>query len=142
MKNKVSIILLSLLMSSMNAFAESMISESPSNAEVYFIQPTDGERVQKNVKVVFGLKNMGIAPAGIDRKNTGHHHLLIDTESLPDMTKPLPASDKVKHFGGGQTETVIELSPGQHTLQLLLGNHLHIPHSSPVVSEKITITVE
>jgi len=92
--------------------------------------------------VVFGLKNIGVAPAGIDKKNTGHHHLLIDTDELPDLTKPLPATDKIKHFGGGQTETEITLSPGKHTLQLLLGNYAHIPHSKPVISKKITITVE
>ncbi len=135
-------ILLALLISPMSIFAESMVSESPSNAEVYFIHPNDGQTVQKSVKVVFGLKNMGVAPAGTDRKNTGHHHLLIDTDVLPDLTKPLPATDMIKHFGGGQTETEIMLSPGKHTLQLLLGNYVHVPHSKPVVSKKITITVE
>ena len=142
MKKSVIIVLLALLMSPTSIFAESMASESPSNAEVYFIHPSDGQTVQKSVKVVFGLKNMGVAPAGADQKNTGHHHLLIDTAVLPDMTNPLPATDKIKHFGGGQTETEITLSPGKHTLQLLLGNYVHIPHSKPVISKKITVTVE
>jgi hypothetical protein len=122
--------------------AGELISPSPENAEVYFIQPTDGQIVKGKFKISFGLKNMGVAPAGTDRKNTGHHHLLIDTEVLPDMTQPLPSTDKIKHFGGGQTETEITLSPGQHTLQLILGNHVHVPHSEPVISSKITITVK
>jgi hypothetical protein len=122
--------------------AEGLISESPGNAEVYFIQPVDGQTVKENVKINFGLKNMGVAPAGTDRKNTGHHHLLIDTDVLPDLAQPLPATDKIRHFGGGQTETEITLSPGKHTLQLILGNYAHVPHSKPVMSSKITITVE
>ncbi|OUS24983.1 rod shape-determining protein RodA [Gammaproteobacteria bacterium 45_16_T64] len=122
--------------------AEGLISESPENAEVYFIQPVDGQTVKGKVNIVFGLKNMGIAPAGTDRKNTGHHHLLIDTDVLPDLAKPLPSNDKTRHFGGGQSETEIELSPGKHTLQLILGNYAHVPHKKPVVSSKITITVE
>ena len=110
-------------------------------AEVYFIEPHDGATVSNPVKVVFGLKGMGVAPAGIDKENTGHHHLLIDTD-LPDLKAPIPADDNHKHFGGGQTETEIELAPGEHTLQLLLGNFSHIPHDPPVMSEKITITVK
>lgn len=112
------------------------------DAEVYFIQPADGAVVSQEFTVVFGLKNMGVAPAGTERKNTGHHHILIDTDTLPDLTKPLPATEKIKHFGGGQTETRLSLAPGKHTLQLVLGNHLHIPHKKPVISEKITITVK
>jgi hypothetical protein len=131
-----------LLMVPVSVLADGLISESPTNAEVYFIQPTDGQTVKQNVRIVFGLKNMGVAPAGTDRANTGHHHLLIDTDTLPDLTRPLPASDKIKHFGGGQTETEIALSPGKHTLQLILGNYVHVPHNKPVMSKKITITVE
>jgi len=142
MKKSAIIVLLTLPISPMSLLANNMVSESPSNAKVYFIHPNDGQTVQKSVKVVFGLKNIGVAPAGTDKKNTGHHHLLIDTDVLPDLTKPLPATDKLKHFGGGQTETEITLSPGKHTLQLLLGNYAHIPHSKPVISKKITITVE
>jgi len=91
--------------------------------------------------VVFGLKGMGIAPAGVKFENTGHHHLLIDTDVPADASAPLPTSDQVKHFGKGQTETSLELAPGKHTLQLVLGDQSHIPHNPPVVSQKITITV-
>ena len=121
---------------------DSLISKAAPDAKVYFIQPADGAVVEKTFTVKFGLSGMGVAPAGTDREHTGHHHILIDLESLPDMTKPLPANDNVKHFGGGQTETTLTLEAGTHTLQLLLGNHLHIPHDTPVMSEKITITVE
>ncbi len=142
MKKSTMTLLSALLVAPMMTFAGSMMSEAPDKAEVYFVQPSDGETVGQTVKVVFGLRNMGVAPAGIDKKNTGHHHLLIDTDVPADLSKPLPATDKIKHFGGGQTETEIELAPGTHTLQLLLGNHAHVPHSTPVVSDKITITVK
>ncbi len=122
--------------------AEPIKSTSPGNAKAYIIAPTDGQTVSQTFKVVFGLSGMGVAPAGIEKDNTGHHHLLIDTEELPDMNMPLPATDHIKHFGSGQTETELTLSPGKHTLQLLLGNFAHIPHDKPVLSEKITITVE
>ena len=85
---------------------------------------------------------MGIAPAGIDMENTGHHHILIDLDEMPDMSMPLPTTENVVHFAVGQTETTLTLSPGEHTLQLLLGNHLHVPHQNPVISEKITVTVQ
>ncbi|WP_372882401.1 DUF4399 domain-containing protein [Psychromonas sp.] len=142
MKKNVLALSIALVVSSLNVFADNIVSPSPADAEVYFIQPSDGQTVQKSVKVIFGLKNMGVAPAGADIENTGHHHLLIDTEVLPDLSMPLPANDRIKHFGGGQTETEIILSPGEHTLQLLLGNYAHVPHDKPVVSKKITIIVE
>jgi hypothetical protein len=110
-------------------------------AELYFIGPTDGQQTGSNVTVQFGLKGMGVTPAGHEAPNTGHHHLLIDMEELPDLSYPLPKNDQLMHFGGGQTEVTLELEPGTHTLQLVLGNHLHIPHSPPVMSEKITIHV-
>ncbi|ROQ21100.1 uncharacterized protein DUF4399 [Marinimicrobium koreense] len=113
-------------------------ADSPS---AYIISPSDGATVTSPVTVKFGLKGMGVAPAGVERDNTGHHHLLIDLETLPDLDMPIPADDQHVHFGGGQTETTVELEPGEHTLQLLLGDHLHRPHDEPVVSEKITITV-
>ncbi|NKB38947.1 MAG: DUF4399 domain-containing protein [Gammaproteobacteria bacterium] len=116
-------------------------SNDSTNAEVYFISPSNGETVSSPVVVRFGLKNMGVAPAGFDKANTGHHHLLIDTD-LPSMSQPIPNDKNHRHFGGGQTEASIELAPGVHTLQLLLGDFSHIPHATPVVSEKITITVE
>lgn len=121
---------------------QSLVSKAPEGAKVYFIEPANGATVSSTFTVKFGLSGMGVAPAGTDKENTGHHHILIDMDELPDMTQPLPANDHVKHFGGGQTETTLTLEPGKHTLQLLLGNHLHIPHDEPVLSEKITVTVE
>jgi hypothetical protein len=116
-------------------------SPAPENASVYFIAPANGAMVSSPFQVKFGLRNMGVAPAGANIAGTGHHHLLIDLDTLPSFDGPLPASDQVKHFGKGQTETTLELAPGVHTLQLLLGNYLHIPHQQPVLSNKITITV-
>ena len=118
-------------------------SPAPEMAEAYIQSPTDGSAVSSPVTIRFGLRGIGVAPAGIERPNTGHHHLLINLvdADMPSFDLPLPATDQVRHFGLGQTETLLELEPGQHTLQLVLGDHLHIPHASPVVSEKITITV-
>ena len=126
------------LLLSVTAFAGT--TEAPDGASVYFISPADGEEVSSPVKVVFGLAGLGVAPAGVERENTGHHHLLVDT-GLPDMHMPIPSNDHFRHFGGGQTEVMLELAPGEHTLQLLMGDHNHIPHDPPVISEKITITV-
>lgn len=110
--------------------------------ELYFISPTDGDTVSGEFKLQFGLRGMGVAPAGVEADNTGHHHLLIDMDSLPPMDAPLPKTGQVRHFGGGQTETILSLAAGKHTLQLLLGNFSHVPHDPPVMSERITITVE
>jgi hypothetical protein len=115
---------------------------SPAGAEVYIVSPKDGAKVKGPVTVVFGLKGMGIAPAGVKFDNSGHHHLLIDTDSPTDMSLPLPADDHNVHFGKGQTETTLTLSPGKHTLQLVLADHLHTPHVPAVISKKITIVVE
>lgn len=115
---------------------------SPEGAQLYFVSPKDGEVVKNPVTVRFGLKGMGVAPAGVDKPGTGHHHLLIDVADAPALDKPLPADDHHKHFGAGQTETLIELSSGKHTLQLILGDTNHVPHNPPLMSEKITITVE
>ena len=109
---------------------------------VYIISPADGEVVNSPVTVKFGLRGFGVSPAGLGTENTGHHHLLIDVDQLPALDKPIPADKQHIHFGGGQTETVIELTPGKHTLQLLLGDKYHTPHKQPLVSEKVTITVE
>ena len=114
---------------------------SPAGAEVYIISPKDGAKVSSPVVVQFGLKGMGIAPAGMKFDNTGHHHLLIDTDAPADPGAPLPATDKIVHFGKGQTEASVPLSPGKHTLQLLLGDQNHVPHNPPVISTRITITV-
>ena len=115
---------------------------SPAGAQVYFINLKDGAEVDSPFLVQFGLSGMGVAPAGVEKPNTGHHHLLIDTTMTPEqMKEPLPADDNHKHFGGGQTEAMVTLPKGQHTLQLLLGDWTHIPHEPPVMSEPITITV-
>lgn len=115
---------------------------APPGAAVYFITPADGETLADPVTVRFGLKGMGVAPAGIDKPNTGHHHLLIDAPDLPPLDEPIPADDHHKHFGGGQTETTLDLPPGTHTLQLLFADQNHISFDPPIVSERITITVE
>ena len=109
---------------------------------VYIIEPKDGSQVVNPVRVVFGLSGMGVAPAGVDKPGTGHHHLLIDLKQLPDLTKPIPTDKNHLHFGGGQTETTLNLEPGNHDLQLILGNWFHVPHSSPLISKKITIEVK
>lgn len=114
---------------------------APEGARLYFITPEDGATVTSPFVVRFGLEGMGVAPAGVDNHHTGHHHLLVDTE-LPPLDGPIPADDVHRHFGGGQTEAQVELEPGTHTLQLLLGDRNHVPHDPPVMSEKITITVE
>ena len=116
-------------------------SERPEEARIYFISPSAGETASSPVVVRFGLSGMGVAPAGIDKKHTGHHHLVVDAE-LPPANLPIPKSERYRHFGGGQTEVTLDLAPGEHTLQLMLGDHLHVPHDPPVVSERITITVE
>ena len=115
--------------------------KSPKGAKAYIIFPKDGKTVGKKFTVRFGLKGMGIAPAAIDKENTGHHHLLIDVDKLPNLDLPLVATDNIRHFGGGQTEVQLELPPGKHTLQLVLGDWIHLAHDPPVLSKKITITV-
>lgn len=113
---------------------------SPPGAMAYIIEPANGARVTSPVRVLFGLKGAGVAPAGVETANTGHHHLLIDT-SLASNDQPIPADAQHVHFGLGQTETTVELTPGRHTLQLMLGDHLHIPHEPPIASSVITIEV-
>ena len=115
---------------------------APKIAEVDIISPAHGEVVSSPVTVKFGLSNMGVAPAGVDKANTGHHHLLINLSDPPALDKPLPADKQHVHFGGGQTQTVLQLPPGEHTLQLLMGDMNHIPHSPPVLSDKISIVVQ
>jgi hypothetical protein len=118
-------------------------SPAPAGAEVYFIAPRDGQTIHGPVTVKFGLKGMGVAPAGIKFDNTGHHHLLVDTDlSEIKLDAPLPATDKIVHFGKGQTETTLTLPPGKHTLELLFADYLHIPFDPVLQSKKITITVD
>lgn len=114
---------------------------SPPGALVYIISPENDAVVSSPVHVVFGLKGFGVVPAGYERADAGHHHLLIDT-ALPPVGLPIPADANHVHFGKGQTEAEIELPPGRHELRLLVGDHLHVPHDPPIVSAPITITVQ
>ncbi|MYB34585.1 MAG: DUF4399 domain-containing protein [Gammaproteobacteria bacterium] len=118
-------------------------------AKVYFVNLADGDTVTSPFKVIFGLSGMGIAPAGIDKEGTGHHHLLVDRPPVGEgemgdgeLNQPILADENNRHFGAGQTETVLGLPSGTHTLQLVLGDYIHVPHTPPVMSEVITITVE
>ena len=123
---------------------------SPPGAKVYVVSPKDGETVPRKFKVIFGLSGMGVCPAGITGEggvpipDTGHHHMCVDQATLPPMDDVLPIDqpDKVLHYGKGQTETMLELAPGRHTLQLIFADYAHVPHDPPVVSEKITVIVK
>lgn len=125
------------------AIADGHRNAAPEGAQAYIISPVDGATVSNPVTVVFGLTGMGVAPAGTEADNTGHHHLLINTDpGMLDLDTSLPATDQVVHFGGGQTQVTKDLPSGTHTLQLLLGDLNHVPHDPPVMSDVITITVE
>lgn len=113
---------------------------SPPGARVYIVSPADGDYVPKTFTIRFGLVNMGLAPAGVEKANFGHHHLLIDAP-LPALDQPIPNDENHLHFGAGQTEATITLTPGRHTLQLLLGDAQHVPHDPPVYSQPITVFV-
>ena len=124
------------------AFAADRMA-APAGAEVYFIAPQSGAKLHSPVTIKFGLKGMGIAPAGVKFDNTGHHHLLVDTDvSELKLDAPMPATDKIVHFGKGQTETTLTLTPGKHTLQLIFADYLHQSFDPPLTSKKITITVD
>jgi len=125
------------------SIAEEALVRTPATegARIYFVSPGDGETLKSPVTVVFGLAGIGVAPAGVDKESTGHHHLIVDA-GLPDLSLPIPKNDHYRHFGGGHTEVELQLPPGTHTLQLLLADYRHIPHVPPVVSEKISITIE
>ena len=118
-------------------FATFSISANP---KVYFINLEDGDRLESPFLIQFGLSGMGIAPAGTDRANTGHHHLLINVNEI-DLSKPIPSSSSHIHFGGGQTESLIDLMPGDYSMQLVLGDMTHTPHNPPILSQRINITV-
>jgi hypothetical protein len=118
------------------------VTKAPAGAEVYIVSPKDGATVGQSVTVVFGLKGMGVAPAGVKKEGTGHHHLLIDVTELPTAGQPIPKDDTHLHFGNGQTETTIKLAPGTHTLQLELADENHIPFDPAIVSKKITVHVK
>ena len=125
------------------AFITPIQAETPTTPDkyVYIISPADGEVANSPLVVKFGLRGMGVAPAGVEQENTGHHHLLIDVDQLPDLDKPIPADDHHKHFGKGQTEALVKLTPGSHTLQLMFANFAHIPHNPAMTSQSITIHV-
>lgn len=116
---------------------------APANAMVYFINVKDGDTVKSPFKIQFGLSGMGVAPAGVEKPNTGHHHVLVDATLTPEQAKePIPADEHHLHFGGGQTETTVTLAPGRHTLQLVLGDWSHVPFNPPIVSPVITVDVK
>jgi hypothetical protein len=131
---------IALLLLSSAAYAQGGPTAAPADAYLYIGWPNDGETVKSPFRVWFGLRNLGVAPAGIVKAGTGHHHLLVDTE-LPPLDEPIPNNKNHLHFGGGQTEALVELPPGRHTLQLIMGDAEHIPHTPPVISKKITVTV-
>ena len=114
---------------------------APEGANVFFITPADGDTVSSPVTVEFGIEGMSVVAAGVNEAHSGHHHLIVDAD-LPNMGMPIPADNNYIHFGDASTSTSLELAPGEHTLRLLLGDHLHIPHDPPVMSESITIVVE
>ncbi len=118
------------------------ITKATAGAEVYIVSPRDGATVDRQFTVRFGLKGMGVAPAGVAKPDTGHHHLLVDVKELPVAGQPIPKDAQHIHFGGGQTEATLNLTSGTHTLQLELGDQNHIPFEPALVSKKITIHVK
>ena len=135
--NKTIILLFSVFLTNIGHAA----TPAAEGAKVYFIEPENGDVLTSPVTIKFGLVNIGVAPAGVNIPNTGHHHLLVDTD-LPPLDTLIPTDDNHRHFGKGNTETTLELTPGEHTLQLLLGDFVHTPHDPPIMSDKITITVK
>ncbi len=133
----------------MATFAQAQDTPAPADARVYFVNLADGDTVQSPVTVVFGLENMGVAPAGTEKENTGHHHLLLNRpplgqgeEGAEELEYGLPADDNHIHFGGGQTQVTIDLPAGEHTMQLVMGDLNHVPHATPITSDVITVTVK
>jgi hypothetical protein len=131
---------LALILASTIALGQERMAPA-SGAEVYIISPKNGAKIKGPVVVLFGLKGMGIAPAGVKFDNTGHHHLLVDMDVPADLNVPMPATDKLLHFGKGQTQTSLTLAPGKHTLQLIFADLNHMAFNPPLVSKKITVTV-
>jgi len=144
MTNRVKFLLCLLLLPYQLVNSAGGLSKSLSNpdAEVFIISPLNKEIVSSPVEIIFGITNMTVAPAGIKKELSGHHHLIIDTDILPNLSRPIPSNEKHLHFGKGQTRTFIDLKSGTHTLQLIFGDYVHIPHDKPLISKKITITVE
>ena len=141
MKRSVSVVAMLAVAVSTIAIAQIKRTPAPAGAEVYFISPKDGETVTSPVTVRFGLKGMGVVPAGLAFEGAGHHHLIVDAKT-PPLDAPIPADANHLHFGKGQTETTVQLKPGKHTLQLVVGDQLHVPHDPAVVSKVITINVK
>ena len=142
-------LLLSALLACFPVISLAQGAPSPVDAELYFIGLANGDTVSSPLTVRFGLSGMGVAPAGTEKDMTGHHHLFIDRPALgegeygaEEFELGIPSDENHKHFGGGQTETTVELAPGTHTLQLVLGDMGHVPHDPPVTSDVITVTVE
>jgi Domain of unknown function (DUF4399) len=142
--NSVAAVLFGSIVAGGTAFAQAPQTGGPTpsapGAEVYFFDLKDGATVPPKLKINFGLRNMGVAPAGSDRQNAGHHHVLVDSE-LPPLNQPIPNDFNHLHFGAGQTEAEITLKAGEHTLQLLVGDKDHIPHTPPVMSQRIRVRV-
>jgi hypothetical protein len=136
-----SIALLAVVLASVWSVAHAQNKTPPKDALLYFIWPRNGETIKGGFWCRFGLRNMGVTHAGDDYQNSGHHHLLIDVDEPLNVNEPIPQDKNHLHFGAGQTEARIELPPGKHTLQLVLGDAKHYPFSPPVISEKITIRV-
>ena len=130
-------LLIALLVASIHGSASDMIKK-----RLYFVVPLDGAEVESPVYVKFGVEGMRVVPAGVNEPMTGHHHLLLNVDKLPDMKKPIPSDANHLHFGKGQTETTLILPTGKHTLQLLFGDYLHVPHDEPLKSQKINIVVK
>ena len=126
--------------SSVSVAQELEVTPAPEGAKVTILSPKDGDTVEKEFTVIFGLEGMGVAPAGVDIEGTGHHHLLINQTDIPEQGKPM--GNPPLHFGKGQTQTTLTLEPGTHTLQLIVGDKFHIPHNPPIISERITVTVK
>ena len=129
-------------------FAQANETPAPADAAVYVVNLENGTTVQSPVTVIFGLAGMGVAPAGVEKESTGHHHILLNRapfgEGADDaelIAHGIPSDENHLHFGGGQTQASLDLPAGTHTIQLVLGDHFHVPHNPPVVSVGITITV-
>jgi hypothetical protein len=141
MKNSIFLPLLALIATWIYSECAMALSPSPEGARVTISNIEDGDTLPPEFKVEFMISGMGIAPAGSNIPNTGHHHLLVDVAELPPLDQPLPASENIIHFGKGQTETVLNLPPGPHSLQLIFADHTHTPHDPPVMSAVIRISV-
>ena len=136
------LVMLSAMLTVLSFAAQGQDKPAGKDALLYFVWPQNGATIKGGFWCRFGLRNMGVTHAGDDFHNSGHHHLLIDVNEPLNSSEPIASDKSHLHFGAGQTEARIELPPGKHTLQLVLGDAKHYPFNPPVVSEKITITVK